>query len=92
MDPLQPDPILGGPALRVATHIVALGQLPPARKQQVWQILHNYPQSGELDRLAWIDAVSSLAMADLGGVLNDNVLLQQWLSVPSSQPKWRAIL
>jgi hypothetical protein len=60
------------------------------------QILQSFDLSGgELDRLAFVDAVSSLASASskaLESVLGDAILLERWLSLAVAQPKLKAVV
>ncbi|KAI2495585.1 Proteasome non-ATPase 26S subunit [Fragilaria crotonensis] len=59
-------------------------------------ILQTFDLSGgEIDRLAFIDAVSSLASASskaLELVLGDPILLERWLSLAVAQPKLKAVV
>lgn len=55
--------------------------------------LHNFEVSGELDRLAIVDAISSFASASssaLDLVLDDPVTRKAWLSLDVAQPKLKA--
>ena len=98
----DPDPILGGPALRVVAALCKLNQvdarvfeLESALLTGFHQALHNFQGSGELDRLAVMDAISSFAGASpdaLTLVLNDPVTREGWLSLNVSQPKLKAAI
>lgn len=95
------DPVLGGPALRVLSAICRLGQ----RDNNVFdqggkeallgfhRALHAFEGSGELDRLALVDAISSFASASedaLDLVLNDEVTRDAWLGLSVAQPQLKA--
>jgi Proteasome non-ATPase 26S subunit len=58
--------------------------------------LHNFDVTGELDRLAMVDALSSFASAHghlaLGLILNDPVTRQAWLSLSVAQPKLKCVI
>jgi len=99
----DPDPILGGPALRVVAALCKLGH----RDSSLFGIagthllngfhraLHSWESSGELDRLALIDAISSFASASsdaLDLVLNDPVTRETWLSLSVAQPKLKSVI
>lgn len=100
----EADPILGGPALRV---LAALCKISQAGSQLVFpaetvlltgfhRALHNMEgATGELDRLARMDAISSFAGASadaLALVLQDPVTRDGWLSLNVSQPKLKAAI
>jgi Proteasome non-ATPase 26S subunit len=99
----DPDPILGGPALRVLATICRLGQQDSSLfslggKEALLgfhRALHNFQGTGELDRLAIIDAISSFASASpdaLELVLSDPVTRDGWLSLSVAQPKLKAAI
>ena len=98
----EPDPILGGPALRVVAALCKLSQVGARVFESgasfltgFHRALHNFEGSGELDRLAMIDAISSFAGASpdaLELVLNDPVTREGWLSVNVSQSKLKAAI
>jgi Proteasome non-ATPase 26S subunit len=57
--------------------------------------LHNFDVTGELDRLAMVDALSSFASYGhlaLGLILNDAVTRQAWLSLSVAQPKLKSVI
>lgn len=96
------NPLLGGPALRVLSlifsnviskHLVS-ENLDSNHFQGFKRALHNFDSSGESGRLAFIDAVSSLASASddaLTGVLDDPFLRNKWLSLKNvAQPKLKS--
>lgn len=98
----EPDPILGGPALRVIAALCKL-TLVDSRVFEAegllltgfHRALHNFEGSGELDRLAMIDAISSFAGASpdaLTLVLNDPVTREGWLALNVSQSKLKAAI
>ena len=101
----QPDHILGGPALRVLSSLCKLGQ----RDASLFSLggselltgfhraLHGFDEylSGEADRMAYIDAVSSFASASpdaIALVLDDPILRDGWLSVRVAQPKLKSVV
>jgi hypothetical protein len=97
----EPDPILGGPALRVVAALCKLGQRDSALfglsdgdlVRAFHRALHSFKVSGELDRLAYVDAVSSFASsseAALNLVLDDRVTRDDWLSLSVAQPKLKS--
>ena len=97
------DPILGGPALRVLSTICRLGQRDATVFDQggkeallgFHRALHNFQGSGELDRLALVDAISSFASASpeaLDLVLNDPVTRDAWLRLSVAQPQLKAVI
>lgn len=99
----EPDPILGGPALRVIAALCKLGHrdsslLGSAEAELTvgfHRALHNFEASGELDRLAMVDAISSFASASpdaLDLVLNDEVTREAWLSLSVAQPKLKSAI
>lgn len=96
-----PDPILGGPALRVVAALCNLGQRDAALfglsdgdlVRAFHRALHNFKASGELDRLAYVDAISSFASSSetaLNLVLDDHVTRDAWLSLSVAQPKLKS--
>jgi len=98
-----PDAILGGPALRVVAALCKLGHgdsslfgLGQADLIRGFHgALHNFQVSGELDRLALVDAISSFASASpdaLDLVINDPVTRQAWLSLKVAQPKLKSAI
>eukprot|EP00977_Amphora_coffeiformis_P018032 scaffold6091_cov164-Amphora_coffeaeformis.AAC.16 len=98
----DPDPILGGPALRVVAALCKLSQVDTRVFEAestlltgFHRALHNFQGSGELDRLAVMDAISSFAGASpdaLALVLNDPVTREGWLSLNVSQSKLKAAI
>jgi 26S proteasome non-ATPase regulatory subunit 5 len=99
----SPDPILGGPALRVIAALCKLGHRDSslfglAQTELVrgfHRALHNFEASGELDRLAMVDAISSFASASpdaLDLILNDPVTREAWLSLSVAQPKLKSVI
>lgn len=98
----EPDPILGGNALRVVAALCKLSQLDArvfAAESSLLtgfhRALHNFEGSGEIDRLAMIDAISSFAGASsdaLALVSNDPVTRDGWLSLNVSQSKLKAAI
>jgi Proteasome non-ATPase 26S subunit len=101
----SPDPLLGGPALRVAAalcriaHDRASSELlgvsgGPILDGFYVALKNSYASaSGETDRLALIDAISSFASASseaLTMVLNDPEIRRAWLSLSVAQPKLKA--
>lgn len=99
-----PDPILGGPALRLLATFCRLSQ----RDASLFVIggtgllngfkkaLRNFEGgSGELDRLALVDAISSFASASpeaLEGVIDDPMTRDAWLSLAVAQPKLKSVI
>jgi hypothetical protein len=98
----EPDPILGGNALRVVAALCKLTQVDArvfaaegSLLTGFHRALHNFEGSGEIDRLAMIDAVSSFAGASsdaLALVLNDPITRDGWLSLNVSQSKLKAAI
>jgi len=100
------DPILGGPSLRVLACLCRLGQrdtdlFHSAGGHDVLlgfhKALHHFCQgtSGELDRLAAVDAISSFASASpeaLELVLDDPIVRDGWLGLAVAQPKLKAVI
>ena len=113
----EPDPINGGAALRLLTEICKVGVLSSSSicdgSREKFQLLlsnfqrslHKFHPQGELERLSYIYAISSLVGSCAMGassassasdvaktVLNDTILLHEWLSLHSrvSQPKLKA--
>lgn len=101
----EPDPILGGPALRVLSLICRLGQ----RDSSLFGLggtelltgfhhaLHNFDTTsgGELAKLAYVDSVSSFASASpdtIALVLDDPTVRVGWLSLAVAQPKLKAVV
>ena len=99
-----PDPILGGSALRVLSAICRLGQrdsslFGDSEHQRLLQGFHkaleNFRGTGELDRLALVDAISSFAASSpdaLEMVLNDPRTKEDWLLLSVAQPKLKAVI
>ena len=99
-----PDPILGGPALRLLSRLCRLGSHGPTNdgQQQQQMLLQGFHRalsamdgSGELDRLALLDAVSSFAASSndaLEMVLTDGAISNSWLSLSVAQPKLKAAI
>jgi len=98
-----PDPILGGTALRVVAALCKQGH----RDRSLFdsggnqlisgfhRALHNFNVSGEVDRMAIIDAISSFASASpdaLERVLSDPVTRNAWLSLSVAQPKLKSVV
>lgn len=103
------DPMLGGPALRVLSAICRLGQRDSTifghgdqggkggteALLGFHRALHHFEGSGELDRLALVDAISSFCSASpeaLDLVLNDQVTRDSWLNLAVAQPKLKAVI
>lgn len=96
------DPILGGPALRVVAVLCKLGkrdstlfELTDNLLKGFHRALHHFKESGEVDRLALIDAISSFASASpdaLDLVLNDTSTREGWLSLSVAQPKLKSVV
>jgi 26S proteasome non-ATPase regulatory subunit 5 len=99
----SPDPILGGPALRLLSRICRLSQ----QDETLFHLggnelltgfhhaLRNFDVSSELERLALIDAVSSFASASpdaLEVVLEDTEVRKAWLSLAVAQPKLKSAI
>jgi hypothetical protein len=99
-----PDPILGGPALRLLATLCRLSQ----RDASLFglggaDLLLGFHRalrqfdgaSGELDRLALVDAISSFASASpeaLEGIINDPITRDGWLSLAVAQPKLKSVI
>jgi len=63
--------------------------------QRFHRVLSNFEQSGELDRLSLIDAISSFggaSAAALKSVLDDPVTREAWLSLSVAQPKLKSAI
>jgi len=101
----DPNPILGGPALRLLSAICRLGQRDTTVFDQggknallgFHRALQNFQAvaRGELDRLALVDAISSFASASpeaLDLVLKDPATREAWLSLSVAQPKLKAVI
>ena len=108
----EPDPINGGAAMRLLTEICRVGVAYSASVSAATRVkfqlllsgfqksLHNFHPQGELERLSFIYAVSSLvgscsivALSDVANrILSDTVLIHEWLSLHSrlSQPKLKS--
>jgi hypothetical protein len=116
----EPDPINGGAALRLLTEICRIGVAQTCKgkfsiresTRQKFELLisgfskalHNFDPKGELERLSFIYAVSSLVSScamvasespEAGianGILADKTLLNEWLSLHTrvSQPKLKS--
>ena len=97
------DPILGGPALRVLSSLCQLAH----RDASLFALggkelltgfhhaLRNFNGSGELERLALVDAISSFASASpdaLEVVLDDSEIRESWLSLNVAQPKLKSAI
>lgn len=97
------DPILGGPALRTLSSLCQLAH----RDASLFGLggselltgfhhaLRNFNTTGELDRLAFIDAASSFASASpdaLEVVLDDAEIRESWLSLNVAQPKLKSAI
>ena len=99
-----PDPILGGPALRVVAALCKVSQVDDRVFVEAestlltgfHRALHNFQGSGELDRLAMMDAISSFAGSSADAltlVLNDPVTREGWLALNNvSQPKLKSAI
>ena len=106
------DPINGGAALHLLTEICRVGVMSSASVSEgIWnkfqlllrsfqRALHKFHPQGELERLSYIHAVSSLvgscaAVASstslasdvANAILNDSTLLHEWLSLHSRVPQ-----
>jgi Proteasome non-ATPase 26S subunit len=105
LEPASPDPLLGGPALRVAAALCRIAHDRvssellgvsggPILDGFYVALKNSYASaSGETDRLALIDAISSFASASseaLTVVLNDPEIRRAWLSLSVAQPKLKA--
>ena len=99
----DPDPVLGGPALRVLSAMCRLAH----RDASLFGLggnelltgfhhaLRNFNSSGELERLALIDAISSFASASpdaLEAILEDSEIRESWLSLSVAQPKLKSAI
>jgi hypothetical protein len=97
------DPMLGGPALRLLSSFCQLAH----RDASLFGLggnelltgfhhaLRNFNASGELDRLAIVDAISSFASASpdaLEVVLDDSTIRESWLSLNVAQPKLKSAI
>jgi len=103
-----PDPILGGPALRTLSSFCKLVHIPEEASlvgivddsellSGFHRALHCFEESasGENDRLAFVDAVSSWSSASpkaLALVIDDPILRDGWLSLNVSQPKLKSAI
>jgi hypothetical protein len=99
----EPDPILGAPALRLLSSLAKLSQWDASLFEQggadlltsFHHALHNFDTSGEIDRLAMIDAISSFASASpdaLELVLDDQIIRERWLLLAVAQPELKAAI
>jgi hypothetical protein len=99
----DPDPILGGSALRTLSGICRLGQ----RDASLFALggkdvlvgfhraLHNFEGTGELDRLALVDAIASFASSSADALeiaMSDPMTRECWLSLSVAQPKLKAVI
>jgi hypothetical protein len=102
-DDRDPDPILGGPALRLLSVILSktTGRLLSTNNDAHFltsfhHALRNFGTgSAELDRLAMIDAISSFAAIGneaLDIILQDTILKTSWLSLAVAQPKLKSVI
>ena len=132
-DGTEPDPFLGGPALRVVAALCSVGLQQQSQDEDInennnsrsssgvdniatsgrtqniipkfHRALHNMiaqqqssassATSSELDRLAIVDALSSLAGSSSSGltlILEDFITLRAWLSLQVAQPKLKAAI
>jgi hypothetical protein len=104
---VSPDPMLGAPALRFVTCLCRaahcddsfdeLGAASHDVLRGFHTALRNYQasSSGEMDRLALVDAISSFASASseaLDMVLADPITRRAWLSLSVAQPKLKAVV
>lgn len=102
---LEPDTLLGGPALRVVASICRFGQKnetaalfgidSAALVQCFHRALHNFQVTGETDRLALVSSISSLSSASptaLTLLLDDPVTREAWLSLSVAQPKLKSAI
>ena len=101
--PSEPDPILGGPSLRVLAamcgHVEVLrDDSDPERRGKLLDYFHraiHQFQSSELDRLATVDAISSFASASndcLELILSDGDVMRLWMNLAVAQPKIKAVI
>jgi Proteasome non-ATPase 26S subunit len=101
LEGIESDAILGGPALRLVaslckvsqqnSDVVGLGD--EKLLKAFYRALHNCGDSGELDRLNLIGAISSFATASpeaLELVLDDPVTCHAWLSLSVAQSKLKS--
>jgi hypothetical protein len=99
----RPDPMLGGPALRVVAALCKLAHSDVSLLNQTdgdimvgfHRALHNIEGTGEMDRLAMVDAISSFASASpvaLERILQDPVTRKAWLSLSVAQPQLKAAI
>lgn len=96
----EPDPILGPTALRiVATHCCLLDSrqsaVIPSLFKSFNHALRQWPSSGELDRLALVNAISHLAGSlevGLLQILQDEETMKAWLWLGTAQPKLKAAI
>ena len=102
----SPDPICGGNALRTLSSFCKLAHVPQEASSLLndsellgdfHRALHCFEEnsSGENDRLAFIDAVSSWSTASpdaLALVIDDPLLREGWLSLSVSQPKLKSVI
>jgi len=103
----SPDPICGGNALRTLSSFCKLAHVPQEASSlfgndsellgDFHRALHCFEEhsSGENDRLAFIDAVSSWSAASpdaLTLVIDDPLLREGWLSLSVSQPKLKSVI
>jgi hypothetical protein len=94
------DLILGGAALRVVASLCKLAHRQSDSMSRTalngfHRALHCFESTGELDRLALIDAISSFASASpdaLQLVLDDPVTRNAWLSLSVAQPKLKSAI
>jgi Proteasome non-ATPase 26S subunit len=100
---IEADPYLQGPALRVLASLcgcVTMSGAEHSRDGLVDDLLRalrsfDVTEGGELDRLAFIDAVSSLAATSsmaLHKILDDAVLRETWLNLSVAQPKLKSAI
>lgn len=98
-----PDPILGAPALRLLAclcrHVQSDSSLMDLAGRELLQGFRNAllktETHGELERLAYIDAVSSFAASSSDAmemVLSESQLYEGWLSLTNAQPKMKAVI
>jgi Proteasome non-ATPase 26S subunit len=96
---VPPDPMLGGFALRVVATVCRLMQthslLDKDLMQSFLSALHNNINSGAMDRMAFVVAISAFASSSddaLYRVLQDEEARQAWLHLSVAQPKLKAAI
>ena len=99
---IEPDPLMGGPSLRVVACLCALGHrnsalygLDHTLLQGFHRALRSFVPNGEVDRLAIIDAISNFSSASpdaLQLILDDPVTRKAWLNLNVAQPKLKSAI